>query len=219
VRPEREPAPARPLPGRDEQTRALLIEAAAPVFVRNGLARTTAEDVAAAAGLTVEAVRSQFRSAEELLIAVLTSRAEQRVAEARWLVESSPTDRPQAAAALSRLLTAVADRDAATAELHAELWLRAHREPAVMNRLAEQGKRFDGFLAEVIRARFARLDPDVPVPVDALATVLNSLFEGLVQRRRADPDAVPDELFGQALQWLIAGVRTAGPAPGRPDPG
>jgi AcrR family transcriptional regulator len=205
VRYEREREPAR-----DEQTRALLIEAAAPVFARHGLARTTAEDVAAAAGLTVEAVRAQFRSPEELLIAVLTSQAEQRVAEARWLVESSPTDRPEAAAALSRLLIAVADKDADTAALHAELWLRANRDPAVMERMAAQGQRFDGFLAEVIRARFARLDPDVAVPVDALATVLNSLFEGMVQRRRADPDAVPDELFGQALLWLIAGVRATG---------
>jgi AcrR family transcriptional regulator len=209
VRYERERDPAR-----DEQTRALLIEAAAPVFARNGLARTTAEDVAEAAGLTVDAVRTQFRSPEELLIAVLTSQAEQRVAEARWLVESSPTDRPEAAAALSRLLIAVADKDADTAALHAELWLRAQREPAVMDRLAEQGRRFDGFLAEVVRARFARLDAGVPVPAEALATVLNSLFEGMVQRRRADPDAVPDELFGQALLWLINGVRAAA----RPDP-
>jgi AcrR family transcriptional regulator len=187
-----------------------VIEAAGPVFVRNGLAGTTAEDVAAAAGLPVDVVRAQFASPEELLIEVLAGQAEQRAAEANWLVEGSPDDRPEAAAALSRLIIAVADKDTETSELHAELWLRAVREPAVMARLAAQGRRFDGFLTAVIRARFARLDPGVPVPAEALATVLNSLVEGMVQRRRADPDAVSDELFGQALLWLIAGVRATG---------
>jgi AcrR family transcriptional regulator len=188
----------------------MLIEAAGPVFARNGLAGTTAEDVAAAAGLPVETVRAQFAGPEELLIEVLSSQAEQRAAEGSWLVEVSPTDRKEAAAALSRLIIAVADKDADTSELHAELWLRAVREPAVMARLAAQGRRFDAFLAAVVRARFARLDPGIPVPAEALATVLNALVEGMVQRRRADPDAVPEELFGQALLWLIAGVRSAG---------
>lgn len=192
-----------------------MIEAAGPVFARSGLAGTTAEDVAAAAGLSVEVVRAQFAGPEELLIEVLAGQAEQRAAEATWLVEGSPDDRREAAAALSRLIIAVADKDADTTELHAELWLRAVRDPAVMARLAEQGRRFDGFLAAVVQARFARLDPDVPVPAEALATVLNSLVEGMVQRRRADPGAVSDELFGQALLWLIAGVRAAG----RGDPG
>ena len=104
-------------PSRDPaQTRALLIEAAGPVFARLGLAGTRAEDVAAAAGLTVEDVHAQFAGPEELLIEVLTSQAEQRVAEANWLVDSSPTDRREAAAALSRLIIAVADKDADTAE-------------------------------------------------------------------------------------------------------
>jgi AcrR family transcriptional regulator len=190
-----------------DQTRALLVEAAGPVFARLGLARTSAEDVAAAAGLPVADVRAQFDTAEELLVEVLSSQAEQRVAEARWLTESNPDDRSEAAAALSRLLIAVADKDADTAGLQAELWLRANRDPAVMALLAAQGRRFDGFLAEVVRARFGRLDPDLPVPAEALATVLNSLFDGMVQRRRADPGAVPDELFGQALLWLLGGVR------------
>jgi hypothetical protein len=43
------------------------------------------------------------------------------------------------------------------------------------------------------------------------------MFHGLMQRRRTEPDAVPDELFGQALQWLIAGVRAGADADQRPD--
>lgn len=216
---ERDPAPARPLPTGDPgQTRALIVEAAGPVYARKGLAGTSAADVATAAGLPVEAVRAHFDSAERLLVAVLTGRTEARIAEATWLVESSPTDRPAAAAAMSRLLIAVADKDADTTALEAELWLRAVRDPAVLDLLAEQARMVDGLLAAVVRARFGHLDPDVRVPVEAFATVLSSLFEGMVIRRRADPDAVPDELFGQALQWLIAGVRAAGPPAGPRDP-
>lgn len=217
---ERDPVPAWPLPAGDPgQTRALIVEAAGPVYARKGLAGTSPADVAAAAGVSVETVRAHFDSAERLLVAVLAGRTEARIAEATWLVETSPGDRPAAAAAMSRLLIAVADKDADTTALEAELWLRAVRDPAVLDLLAEQARMVDGLLAAVVRARFGHLDPDVGVPVEAFATVLSSLFEGMVTRRRADPAAVPDELFGQALQWLIAGVRAAGPAPGPPGPG
>jgi AcrR family transcriptional regulator len=216
---EREPRPAHPLPAGDPgQTRALLIEAAAGVFAAKGLASTTAEDVAAAAGLPVQAVYAQFATPEQLLVEVMTGQAEERIAEATWLVESSPTNRAEAAAALSRLLIAVADKDAETAPLRAELWSHALRHPEVMDRLAGQARTFDGLLAEIIKARFARLDPGFDVPVEPLATAMSALFDGLVQRRRTDPDAVPEELFGQALQWLIIGVRVAGAGPGGPAP-
>jgi AcrR family transcriptional regulator len=195
----------------------MLIEAAGPVFARKGLAETTAGDVAAAAGLPVQAVREHFDSPEELLLEVLTSQVEGRLAEAAWLAEGSPTSRPDAAAALSRLLITVADKDVDTAGLNAELWLRAIREPSVMRRLAARSKRFEGMLGMVIQSRFARLDPGLDVPVEAMATVLGSLFDGMVQRRRQDPAAVPDELFGQALQWFINGVRATAARPQEPD--
>lgn len=56
------------------------------------------------------------------------------------------------------------------------------------------------------------------VPADALATIAMALFQGLLRQRRIDPASVPDELLGQAMQWLFAGI-AAGDTAGAPGPG
>ena len=33
-----------------------------------------------------------------------------------------------------------------------------------------------------------------------------ALFQGLIRQRRIDPTRVPEELFGQALAWQLAGM-------------
>jgi AcrR family transcriptional regulator len=190
------------------QQRELLLDAAAQIFAVKGFAGTSADEIAAAAGLPVQALHAHFAGLDELLIDVLTSRIDQRVTEAGWLVKSVAGDRAEVAAALSRLLVVVADQDADTAALRAELWLHAVQNPEAMARVAARWRAFDAVVADVARAQFARHDPGFDVPADGLATVLTALFEGLVRRRRADPEAVPDDLFGNALRWLVAGVRT-----------
>jgi len=53
------------------------------------------------------------------------------------------------------------------------------------------------------------LRPEVPgteAEVADKATIVLALFQGLAQLRRLHPEAVPPELFGQALLWLRAGA-------------
>ncbi|WP_066913367.1 TetR/AcrR family transcriptional regulator [Millisia brevis] len=45
-----------------------------------------------------------------------------------------------------------------------------------------------------------------PFTVESLAVVVTALAEGLVLRSRFDPDAVPEELFGEAVLALMASV-------------
>jgi hypothetical protein len=57
-----------------------------------------------------------------------------------------------------------------------------------------------------------------PVPAgatpEAVATVVASLFEGLVRQRQINPGQVPDDLFGSALRWLFLGIAADGEASG-----
>ena len=41
-----------------------------------------------------------------------------------------------------------------------------------------------------------------------MTSALLGLFQGLVRQRRVDPASVPDDLFAQAVGWLLAGVRS-----------
>jgi AcrR family transcriptional regulator len=188
----------------------LVLEAAAGVLIRKGLAATSAADVASAAGVPVEAVRARYPNMADLLVEVVNGQVDERISEAAWLVGADATGREDAAAAMSRLLVAVADKDTDSAVLQAELWRHALTDPATMARLAERARAVDAAIEHVARTRFARIDGLADIPAEPLATVLTALFEGLLQRRRTDPAAVPDELFGQALRWILAGVRAGG---------
>lgn len=189
--------------------RDLLLEAAAQLFTRNGFAATTAEQVAAVAGVPLAVLHAEFGSTDTLLVEVVSGRMSAQLAEARWLAETG--DRPDAAAAVSRLLIAIADKETDLAPLEAELWQLALRRPEVMDQLATRDRTIDTLLAVFIRQRFARTDPGLEVPAEALAMILHALVNGVVQLRRTDPDAVPENLFGHALQWLLAGIRAAAP--------
>jgi hypothetical protein len=39
-----------------------------------------------------------------------------------------------------------------------------------------------------------------------VTTVVLALFDGLMRQRRTDPATVPDDLFPQALRWLLTGL-------------
>lgn len=69
-------------------------------------------------------------------------------------------------------------------------------------------------LARLVGGVRARQDAPPEVPVTAVATVVQALFGGLVRQRRINPDSVPEELFGQALGWLFAGIAASGTAAG-----
>ena len=192
-----------------DPSRELLLDAAGQLFARNGFAATTAEQIAAVAGVPVATLHAEFGGTETLLFEVVSGRIDAQLSEAGWLAETG--DRPDAAAAISRLLVAIADKETDLAPLEAELWQLALRRPDVMDRLAARDRTIDTLLAMFIRQRFGRADPGVDVPAEALATVLQALVHGFVQRRRTDPDAVPEDLFGRALQWMLAGIRASAP--------
>ena len=188
----------------------MLLDAAAQVFTAHGFAGTSADQIAAVAGLPVHVLHTHYPDLDQLLLDVLASRVGERLTEAGWMVGAVTSDWEDAAAAMGRLMAAIADKDLDTATLSAELWLHAMRHPDTMARFAAQARTLDAVLADVVRTQFARHDPGFEIPAETLATVLTALFEGLVRRRRADPGAVPDDLFEKTLLWLIAGIRAGG---------
>ena len=100
----------------------------------------------------------------------------------------------------------IADRVQDLAPLQAEFWLYAVRNPDAMVVIADKlGEQTDALEPLVARA-LARFD-DMPVVAPrVLTTAVLALFQGLIHQRRVDPESVPNELFAQALRWLLAGV-------------
>src|SRR5260370_11763687 len=73
---------------RREMTRQHLLEAAAIVFTRNGFHGSTLDEVAATAGFTKGAVYSNFKSKDELFLALLDERVERQFAVTLEVLDS-----------------------------------------------------------------------------------------------------------------------------------
>lgn len=191
------------------RTREQLLEAAARVFAEKGFSGASVEEVAAAAGYSTGALYSNFASKDELFVVLMTARQTRRVAAAAETWRKAATGDEEPLAVLGQLFVEQADHGAEFALLQAEFWLYAMRKPfarrALVERLTVQAEDVRQLLEAVMR----RSGVPASVPPALVTTVVIALFQGLVRRRQLDPASVPEDLFAQALQWLLRGLRDA----------
>jgi hypothetical protein len=70
-------------------------------------------------------------------------------------------------------------------------------------------------LERLVAAAMEQRRGEVPgVPARTVTIVVLSLFQGLVRQRLIEPGSVPDDLFAQALTWLLTGLRVTAAAGG-----
>src|SRR5919206_4615632 len=89
---------------RRAMTRRHLLEAAAIVFARDGFHGATLDAVAAAAGFTKGAVYSNWRSKDDLFVALLDDRMERQLAIVSEVLDSHGTEHGDVVTRVSRLL-------------------------------------------------------------------------------------------------------------------
>ena len=186
------------------RTRAGLLDAAARVVARKGFAGASVDDIAAAAGFSVGALYSNFAGKDELFLELLADRSGSLLTQAAAIVGESDVTVHERRQALGRLLVDVADKQVDLAPLQAEFWLYAIRRPELQEQVSEQFRRTRDALAHVLTAGAPRRPGD-QTP-EALPTVLLALFQGLVQLRRIDPALVSEDLYGQAIEWVLTGM-------------
>ena len=201
------------------QTRERLLDAAARLFASKGFAATSVEEVAESAGYSVGALYSNFAGKEQLFLELLTTRVSDRIGSVAEILDAEAgSDDP--ASDLSRLLVEVADRNAEFVALQAEFWLHAVRNPDFMAAMAGQMREQVDVLERLVAAAMTQRRGEITgVPARTVTIVVLSLFQGLVRQRLIAPDSVPDDLFGQALNWLLTGLRVTAGAEADPDSG
>jgi AcrR family transcriptional regulator len=195
-----------------EQTRQRLLESAARAFAEQGFGGASLEEIAESAGYSTGALYANFANKDQLFMEVVRTRRARTAARRADAVAEAFGQQADPFDTLSRLFVQVADRDREFAPLQAEFWLYAVRHPAAMAVIAAGvGDQVDALEPVVARAleRFGAADGVAPREA---TMVMLALFQGLARQRRLDPQAVPDDLFAQALRWLFAGLHT-GEAP------
>ncbi|HTP18952.1 MAG TPA: TetR/AcrR family transcriptional regulator [Solirubrobacteraceae bacterium] len=187
-------------------TRAQLLDAAERVFARDGLRGASVDTIALEAGYSTGAVYSNFKGKEDLFMTLLEERIDPRLAKVYEALEAELAAGVPPLEAARRFVSLLrGERDAFL--LLIDFWGQAVRDPTAAERFAQRHARLRAVVGRLLDAAIPERDTRPTLPTDQLATVLIALGNGFAIDLLADPDAVPDDLFGHALGALVQGSR------------
>jgi len=156
-----------------QHRRAVMLDAARRLFERHGYARTTFDEIAAAAGVGVATVYKYFSSKEGIVVALLHPDLERIQAAAQVVIERLPSD---PAKAMVRLLAAYAPLGggnwASRELLRLTVFPGLDNDGLITEFVREADARTQAQIAELLRRQQAagRLSPRLPV-ADATAVI------------------------------------------------
>lgn len=87
-----------------------------------------------------------------------------------------------------------------------EQWALAVREPDLRDGYSDRQAILRDTLARAVQARHETTGVPLTYPAQGLATAILALANGLAMEALVDPEAVPDELLGDMLQFLYDGL-------------
>jgi AcrR family transcriptional regulator len=188
---------------RRELTRRHLLEAAAIVFARDGFHGATLDKVASHAGFTKGAVYSNFKSKDDLFLALLDDRVESQFAVVSEVLESGPHEREYQFPLMRELIDATVFGDDSFSALYLEFVLYARRNPEARAKLIENARRERAFIEALIEREHGQFGAGPPPrPVRVLADFSRAVFSGLGMARLVDPESITKETVAVTLEML-----------------
>ncbi len=178
-----------------DRTRAKLLEAARAVIREKGHEQTTLEDIAKRAGMTTGAIYGNFKSREDLFIALGLT----------YWAPIAPRVKPGASFAEvmramgEATIAALPDRSAAAVgRLTGIAYALTHEEMrAAVSAVTRESYAFG---AEWLRSAIG--ERELPMPAEQLVCVIHALTEGLVFQRLLTPELISDECIRGAFMAL-----------------
>jgi AcrR family transcriptional regulator len=186
-------------------TRSRLMRAASKVFSRRGMQQASIDEVAQEAGYTKGAFYANFRSKEELFLAMLDERFTDRLGEVERAFsseESPPEQARHAAADFAHSSRADPDHE----RLFLEFASYALQNPGFRQELLTRFETLRSRMAEIYERRMKAYGIEPPVPTDRIVRMVIAMADGWALWRLLEPDAVDDELFESMMEIFTTGV-------------
>jgi AcrR family transcriptional regulator len=194
---------------RRAMTRQHLLDAAAIVFTRNGFHGATLDEVAATAGFTKGAVYSNFKSKDDLFLALLDDRVERQFEVATEVLASGPRDSENQLPRVRDLLREGAFFwDESWDTLYLEFVLYARRNPEAASKLAASARRERAWEQEMIAGEYAAGPGEPRYPPAHLAAITLAIFSGLAIARLVDSESVTDEVLDTVVTFIYDSMAT-----------
>jgi len=189
---------------RRAMTREHLLDAAEIVFTRHGFHGSSLDEVAATAGFTKGAVYSNFKSKDDLFLALLDDREARQAAALREELARGPRPRAEG---LPRVGELISDNwNGGWNLLYLEFVLYAARNPDARTRLAASARKVHEAVEQMMDSEFARSGAAPPFPTSLMATIAIALFSGLGVGAIVDPESDTQETLDATLEFLYSTI-------------
>jgi AcrR family transcriptional regulator len=194
---------------RRAMTREHLIEAAAVVFARDGYSGASLDDVAATAGFTKGAVYSNFKSKEDLFLALIDHRIATQTTAFAAELEAPAASGSDQLPRIQDLIERTFDQNEGA--LHFEFMAYAARNPEIRAKLAERARRGRDAVIRLITDEHERMGTVPAYPIPVLAQMMLALFDGLASLWFLDPELVDDDMLREVLVFLYENIDRPAP--------
>jgi AcrR family transcriptional regulator len=188
-----------------EANRERILSAARTVFGARGYHSATIEEIADEAGLSNGAIYYNFGSKEELFLALLDARLDERLEHTRQtLAAGASATGERAIDEEARDITRSFKESREWRLLLLEFVAYAARNPSFAVRFKDHKRRLRSAVAEILKLHLSARGITPPMPIDQLAMVVSGLANGLAVEELSDPGSVSDDLLSDVLTLLVS---------------
>jgi AcrR family transcriptional regulator len=193
------------------RTRSRLLEAAGRVFARRGMERATVDEVASEAGYTKGAFYANFKSKEDLFLAMLDERFGKRLEDIERVLDSDATVSEQARQA-GRDFTEYLASDPEWSRLFFAFAVQAMRDEGFRQELVTRHRTIRSRIAQGFEAHSDTIGGELPIPAEHVAMMTYAMADGFALARILEPEDVPDDMFATMLEVFFTGLATLSPS-------
>ena len=186
------------------RTRAKLMRSAARLFCRQGLEQASVEDIAQDAGFTKGAFYSNFKSKEELFLAMLDEKFGEQIERIESALQSDEAPDEAARHAGEAFVRSIrADRE--WERLYFEFVAHASRNEEFRQEFLTRCRAMNERLEEVYRRWHDRVGITAPMPLRDITLMISMMADGFLLWERLDP-SLDEEVFGTMLAIFMQGL-------------
>jgi AcrR family transcriptional regulator len=188
------------------ETRAALLDAGERIFGRQGFFVTSVEEVAEEAGFSKGAVYSNFDSKDDLLMAIVERRLTERIRRVSEIADAADNDVEQQTNEVGQAFVDLLNADPDWVALMTEFWACLTRNPTLRGQFTDRYRAVRTVTGELIEKNATQFGVALPMSAEELAIVAFAMGTGIALEHVADPERVPNELFGRMLYQFFAGM-------------
>lgn len=186
------------------RTRAKLMRSAAKLFCRQGLEQASVDDIAQDAGFTKGAFYSNFKSKEELFLAMLDEKFGEEIERIESALQGDEAPDEAARHAGEAFIRSVrADRE--WERLYFEFVAYASRNEDFRQEFLTRCRAMNERLEEVYRRWHDRVGITAPMPLRDITSMVSIMADGFLLWEQLDP-SLDEELFGTMLAIFMQGL-------------